>query len=146
VSKEPVPSLSSFLVRSLLTLVIPQGYTLSIAGSFAIAVRRYGFPSELEAWGFVAGAVVAFVVLAVIAHGVLQGSIAALPMGLRALINVVPLVVVLLVAGIVALVASSSIGFPLVGLLGAGGYVVLVSVFLWLVAIEEARRPRISRS
>jgi hypothetical protein len=139
VSKEPAPALSSFLVRSLLTLVIPQGYTLSIAGSFAVAVHRYGFPNDLEAWAFIAGAVFAFVVLAIIAHGVLRGSIAALPMGLRVLINVVPLVVVLLVAGIVGLTASSWIGFPLAGLIGAGGYVVLLSVFLWLVALGEAR-------
>lgn len=122
-----------------MTLVIPQGYTLSIAGSLAVAVRRYGFPSDLEAWGFVAGAVLAFVVLAIIAHGVLRGSIATLPMGLRALINVVPLIVVLVVVWLVGLMASASIGFPLAGLIGAGGYVVLLSLFLWVVALAEAR-------
>jgi hypothetical protein len=118
-SKVPAPSLGSFLVRSLLTLVIPQGYTLSIAGSFAVAVRRYGFPDDLDAWTFVAGAVLAFILLAVIGHGVLRGSIAELPMGLRALINVVPLVVVLAVIGVVGLIAQSSIGFPMAGLIGA---------------------------
>jgi hypothetical protein len=138
--KETGPSLSSFLMRSLLTLVVPQGYTLSIAGSFAVAVHGYGFPNDLETGAFIAGAVFVFVVLAIIAHGVLQGSIAALPMGLRALINVVPLVVVGAVAGIVELIPSSSIGFPLAGLVGAGGYVVLVSGFLWLVAIAETGR------
>jgi hypothetical protein len=54
-------------------------------------------------------------------------------MGLRALINVVPLVVVLAVAGAVTLTSSPSIGFPLAGFIGAGGYVVLLSVFMWLV-------------
>jgi hypothetical protein len=39
------PSCDSVLLRSLVTLVIPQGYALSIAGSFAVAVRRDGFPS-----------------------------------------------------------------------------------------------------
>lgn len=133
------PSFESFLHRSLITLVIPQGYTLSIAGSFAIAVHRYGFPYDLNAGSFVAGAVAAFVVLAVIAHGVLRGGIAELPMGLRALINVVPLVVVLGVVGVVALISSPSVGFPLAGFVGAGGYVVLLSAFLWLVALAEAR-------
>lgn len=134
------PSFDSFLVRSLVTLVIPQGYTLSIAGSFAVAVRRYGFPIELNAWGFVAGAVAAFVGLAILARGSLSGSIAMLPMGLRALINVVPLVIVLGVAGVVAVIPSSALGFPLAGFAGAGGYVVLLSAFLWLVARAEARR------
>lgn len=132
------PSFDSFLVRSLLTLVIPQGYTLSIAGSFAVAVRRYGFPADLNAWGFVAGAVGAFVALAIFARGRLSVGIAALPMGFRAMINVVPLVVVLGVAAVVALIASPGIGFPLVGLVGAGGYVLLLSGFLWLVALLEA--------
>jgi hypothetical protein len=134
------PSFESFLVRSLVTLVIPQGYTLSIAGSFAVAVHRYGFPYDLNAWGFVAGAVVAFVALAIIARGALGGGIAALPMGLRATINVVPLVVVLLVAGLVALLESPSVGFPVAGFAGAGGYVVLLSAFLWLVALAESER------
>jgi hypothetical protein len=137
--KAPSPSFDSFLVRSLLTLVIPQGYTLSIAGSFAIAVNRYGFPFDLNAWGFVAGAVAAFVALAVFARGSLSGEIAALPMGFRALINIVPLVVVLVVAGVVALISSPAVGFPLSGFVGAGGYVVLLSVFLWLVAVAEER-------
>lgn len=124
-----------------MTLVIPQGYTLSIAGSFAVADRRFGSPTDLEAWGFIAGAVVAFVVLAVVAHGVLGGSIAALPVGLRVLINVVPLAVVAIVAGIVQVTASSGIGFPLAGFVGAGGYVLLLSMFLWLVAIVERSSP-----
>ena len=129
----------SFLLRSLVTLVIPQGYTLSIAGSFAVAVRRYGFPVDLDAWGLVAGAVVAFVVLAIVAHGVLGGgNIAELPMGLRVLINVVPLLVVLGVVGVVNLVGAPAVGFPLAGLAGAGGYVLLLSTFLWVVAALEA--------
>lgn len=111
-SSERKPAFDSFLVRSLVTLVIPQGYTLSIAGSFALAVRRYGFPFDLNAWGFVAGAVAAFVALAVIARGSLGGSLAMMPMGLRALINVVPLIVVLGVAGVVALVPFPELGLP----------------------------------
>lgn len=133
------PSFDSFLARSLITLVIPQGYTLSIAGSFAVTVGRYGFPSALNAWGFVLGAVVAFVALAVLARGSLGGSIAMLPMGLRALINVVPLIVVLGVAGVVALMPSPALAFPLAGSVAAGGYVLLLSVFLWLVAVAERR-------
>jgi hypothetical protein len=117
-----------------LTLAIPQGYTLSIAGSFAIAVRRYGFPDDLNALSFVAGAVTVFVLLAILGRGALAGNMAELPMRLRALINVVPLLVVGAVTGVVALVASPGLGFPLAGLCGAGGYILLLSIYMWVVA------------
>jgi hypothetical protein len=139
-TEEPFPSYGSFLVRSLVTLVIPQGYTLSITGSFAVAVRRYGFPLDLAAWGFVAGAVAAFVVLSIIERGALSGSIVAVPTGLRALINIVPLFVVLGVVGVVALIGSPWVGFPVAGFTGAAGYVVLLSAFMWLVTLTESRR------
>ncbi|MEO8745076.1 MAG: hypothetical protein ABI334_09620 [Candidatus Dormiibacterota bacterium] len=137
-SSDERPPFDSFLVRSLVTLVIPQGYTLSIAGTFAVAVHRYGFPADPEALGFVAAAVAAFVALAVIARRGLSGSIVALPTGLLALINVVPVVVVLAVAGVIVLVKSPSVGFLLAGFIGAGGYVLLVSGFLWLMALADA--------
>jgi hypothetical protein len=133
-SSRPRPPLGSFLARSLVTLVVPQGYTLSIAGAFAVAVHRYGFPVDLSVWTFVAGAVLAFVALAVAGRSQLSGSIPALPAGLRALVNVVPLVVVVIVAGVIALVPWAVLGFSLAGLAGAGGYVLLVSSFFWLVA------------
>lgn len=145
-SSDAPPPFESFLVRSLVTLVIPQGYTLSIAGAFAVAVHRYGFPFDINAWGFVAGAVVAFGALAIGARSALAGSVVALPSGLRALLNAVPLVVVLVVAGAVALVPWPGLGFPMAGFLGAGGYVVLLSGFFWLVAMPLQRHPSSSNT
>ena len=123
----------SFLARSLITLVVPQGYTLSIAGSFAIAAHRYGFPGILDTLSFVAGAVVAFVTLAVLARSSLGGALVILPAGLRTLINLVPLAVVGLNAGLASAVPSPMAGYSLTGLVATAGYVVLVSVFFWLV-------------
>lgn len=80
-----------FLLRTLLTLlalVIPQGYTLSMAGSFAVAVHRNGFPGDFGAWGFVVGAVVAFVALAMLSHMGQGGWVAKFPTGLGALLKV----------------------------------------------------------
>lgn len=142
----PRASYESFLVRSLITLVIPQGYTLSIAGAFAVAVHRYGFPFDANAWTFVAGAVAAFVGLAIATKSGLSGSVVALPTGLRALLNVVPLVVVGVVAGLIALVPVAGIGFPLAGLVGAGGYVVLLSGFFWMVTPAQRAQPDDQRS
>jgi hypothetical protein len=123
------------------TLVIPQGYTLSVAGAFAIAVKTYGFPGYGDVWGFVAGAVVAFVVLSIVVRGRLAEAPVELPTGLLSLANVMPLVVVPVVAVMVSRIAPVDVGFPLAGLLGAGGYVFLVSVFFWAVARTQADRP-----
>jgi hypothetical protein len=70
----------------------------------------------------------AFVALAVLAQGALSGDITALPIGFRALINIVPLVVVLVVAGVVALISSPAVGFALSGFVGAGGSVLPFSI------------------
>jgi hypothetical protein len=123
-------------------MVIPQGYTLSITGSFAVSIHRYGFPSDSNAVGFVAGAVVAFMALATIDRNSLRGEIARHPRRFVALLNVVPVVVVLAVVAATAMVGSAEIGFPLAGLLGAGGYVVLVSIFMWLIGLSAASTNR----
>jgi hypothetical protein len=128
------PSFESVRARSLVTLVVPQGYTLSIAGAFAVAVHRYGYPFDTDVWSFVAGAVLAFVVLAVGTRRGLSGSMVALPTGLRALVNLVPLVVVLVIVAVISIVPWPRLGFPLAGLFGAGGYVLLLSAFFWLVS------------
>jgi hypothetical protein len=44
------------------------------------------------------------------------------------------------VAGGIALISSPAVGFPLSGFVGAGGYVVLLSIFLWMVAVAEDRQ------
>jgi hypothetical protein len=127
------PTYASFMVRSLVTLLVPQGYTLSIAGSFAVAAYRYGFPVAFNAFGFIAGAVAAYLGLAVVARPSLGGSPVPLPTGFFALLNVVPLAVVPLVAAMVVVVPWAWAGFPLAGLAGAGGYVLLLSCFFrWL--------------
>src|ERR1700730_3688742 len=101
-SQNEAPHLTSFLVRSLVTLVIPKGYTLSITGSLAFSIRRYGFPGYVDAWGFAAGAVVAFVVLAIIGRSSLAEPLVELPISLLALANLVPLVVVPVVGAAVS--------------------------------------------
>jgi hypothetical protein len=53
--EDRVPGCASVVNRSLQNLVIPQGYTLSIAGSFGIAVDSYGSPRALDVAAFVAG-------------------------------------------------------------------------------------------
>jgi hypothetical protein len=113
------------------TLTVPQGYTLSIAGTFAITSQRYGSPFLAEAWGFVAGAVLAFLALATFSGHHLARP-AALPPATRATFNVVPVASVLVGAAAAYVIPWPLIGFPVAGAVAVAGYVTLVSVFFAL--------------
>ena len=41
-------------------LIVPQGFTLAVAGSVTICVGRHGFPGPVGVWLFVAGAAVGY--------------------------------------------------------------------------------------
>lgn len=41
-------------------LIVPQGFTLAVAGSIAICLGRHGFPGPVGVWLFVAGAAVGY--------------------------------------------------------------------------------------
>jgi hypothetical protein len=84
-----VQDLRPHLAGTLATLTVPQGYTLSVAGTFAITSHRYGSPLLVEAWGFVAGAVVAFLALATLSGRHLERP-AERPRATRATFNFVP--------------------------------------------------------
>jgi hypothetical protein len=133
------------LSRVIGTLVIPQGYTLSIAGSFAAAVFHFGYPSYGQALGFVGGALLAFVLLAATtvrrASGQAADTLPELPLGPRALFNVVALAAVPLAAGTCWAIPWPALGFPAAGLIGAGGYALLVAGYLAL-----AQKPRLPRA
>jgi hypothetical protein len=127
------PGYRSYLARSLVTLTIPQGYSLSIAATFGMASHHFGSPGAAEAWTFAAGAVVAFLLLAVLSSRELSGAPALLPHGLRVALNIVPFASVLLGAGAVYLQPRQMVGFPLAGFVAAASYVLLVSAFFRLV-------------
>jgi len=123
-----------FLARTLVTLTIPQGYTLSIAGTFALASQHYGSPFVPEAWGFVVGAVLAFGVLAMVSGPNLMGDLIEPPRHLRAVFNVVPVVSVLVGAAVVYVTPWPGLGFPAAGFSAVAAYVLLVSAFFTAVS------------
>ncbi|MHB8589473.1 MAG: hypothetical protein ACYDA0_11555 [Candidatus Dormibacteraceae bacterium] len=123
-----------FLARTLVTLTIPQGYTLSIAGTFAVASQHYGSPFAPEAWGFVVGAVAAFGVLAVAVGSHIRGELIEVPRHVRAVFNVVPIASVLVGAAGVYLTPWAWVGFPVAGFASVTGYILLVSAFFTAVS------------
>lgn len=117
------------LDRTLAQLTVPQGYTLSIGGSFAVAAHAYGPPSGARAAAFVAGALVAFVLLVAIAARPAKEPGPVAPLTGLARYNVTPLAVIAAVALIVQFLASPTIGFFLAGTTAAGGYALVISLF-----------------
>jgi len=55
-------------------LVLPQGFTLAIAGSLAICLGRHGYPGPLGVWLFVAGASAGYCLL-ILAFGALRPTV-----------------------------------------------------------------------
>lgn len=126
-----VLGLRPHLARTLVTLTVPQGYTLTIAGTFAIASHQYGSPFLVEAWGFVGGALAAFVALATLSHRHLS-SPAPPPPVTPGTFNLVPAVSVLVGAASAYLIPWPALGYPVAGGVAVGGYVLLVSLFFSL--------------
>jgi len=126
-----VQDLRPHLAGTPATLTVPQGYTLSAAGTFAITSHRYGWPLLVEAWGFVAGAVVAFLALATLSGRHLERP-AERPRATRATFNFVPVVSVLVGAAVAYAIPWPLLGYPVAGALAVWGYVLLVSLFFAL--------------
>ena len=123
-----------YLLRVITTLVIPQGYTLSIAGAFVAAVYHYGYPPFFETWEFVGGAILAFVVLVLVGGHRGKELVPEMPLRSRALFNVVALGSLPLAAGACYAIPWRLLGFPAAGLIAAGGYATLLAGFFRLAA------------
>jgi|ERR1041385_2533930 hypothetical protein len=133
-------SFGSRLARTLTTLSIPQGYTLSVAGTFGVATHRYRTFVFGDALGFVAGAVAAFVILGVVSNRHLTAP-ADLPRATRATFNVVPLASMLAGSAVAYAIPWAAVGFPAAGLVAVGGYVLMVTAFHELIARTTVPEP-----
>lgn len=94
-----------------------------------MAAHAYGPPSGTRAAAFVAGALLAFVLLVAVAARPPKEPGPIAPLTGFARYNVTPLAVIALVVLTVHLVPSPSIGFFLAGTLAAGGYALAISLF-----------------
>lgn len=128
-------------------MVIPQGFTLSVAGTMATLVCQRKDSAPLAIWLFVVGAGVGYVLVSLVS-GSHRGtaSPATLPIeGLRVL-NLVPIVVVPLSTGTAALIPYTPAAFTCGGFVAVAGYVVGLSAFLRVlsptgpIAVRRCRR------
>ncbi len=105
-------------------LVVPQGFTLSVTGVFAITLGHLGYPGPAGIWLFVAGAAAGFcgVTLASGAHR--EVSNRAVSITGPALLNLLPILVIPTACGATWWVSSDSVAFLAAGICAAALYVI----------------------
>lgn len=114
-------------------LVLPQGFTLAIAGSLAICLGRHGYPGPVGVWLFVAGASAGYCLL-VLGLGALRPTVNQ-PVGIigLALFNVSAVVVVPLVALVTWWIPDADIAYLVTGLGVHVTYIPLVAATIVLL-------------
>lgn len=114
-------------------LVVPQGFTLSIAGTLAATISQRGMPGIFDVWLFVVGASLSFAVLAVLG-GSLRTTARSRPLlvtGTRSL-NVVPVAAMPGATLGAGLIPNSAAGYFVAGILASALYIVLLAAMLRL--------------
>lgn len=119
-------------------LVVPQGFTLSIAGTLAILLERHPRPSAVVIWLFVVGAAAGFCLVVQMSGAHRHDAPVWTAVGAQ-LFNVVPVVVVPVVALAVAWMPSPHLAYPVAGLAISCVYVLAVT-FLFHSFTGPARR------
>lgn len=75
-------------------LVVPQGFTLSVAGVLALAIGHRGFPGLLAIWLFIAGATIGFCAITLVSGAHTEASNRHVSIVGMALMNLLPILVV----------------------------------------------------
>jgi hypothetical protein len=127
-------------------LILPQGFTLAVAGSVTTCVGRHGFPGPIAVWLFVAGAAIGYW-LVVLALGAL-GEPVHQPVGIAGLglLNVTAVFVVPLVTLANWWIPNEDIAFIVTGLAVHLTYIPLAALGLGLLFRAAERRSRAERS
>ena len=137
---EALPLRPHFALRDLTSaLVVPQGFTLSIAGTLAGTIGQRGIPHIFDVWMFVVGAGLSFCVLAILS-GNTRGSARPRPLSIsgKATLNLVPIAVMPGAVVGAGFIPNPSVGFLVAGVLASGLYVALLAVVLRLATRRRA--------
>ena len=126
-------------------LVVPQGFTLSIAGVLALTIGHHGFPGVLAIWLFTAGGSIGFcgITLATRAHTESSNRHVSI-VGL-ALMNLLPILVVPAACAASWWVGDKSAAFLIAGFCGTVLYVGGLGAFLVIVGSGQTR-PSLAKS
>jgi hypothetical protein len=109
-------------------LVVPQGFTLSTTGVFAILLEHRPHPGVAAIWLFVAGAALGFSIVVRASGAHRSGSVLRPASGYQ-LFNLSPLAVVPAVSLIVWWIPLGPVAYALGGLSASSGYLLAVASF-----------------
>ena len=107
-------------------LVVPQGFTLSTTGVFAILLEHRPHPGPVTIWLFIAGAALGFSIM-VRASGAHRSDSTLQPASGCQLFNLTPIAVVPAVSLIVWWIPLEPVAYALGGLSASSGYLLAVS-------------------
>jgi len=135
------PSWRSTAVGLTHMLVLPQGFTLAIAGSLTICLGRHGYPGPLGVWLFVAGASAGYCLL-ILAFAALRPTVSQ-PVGIvgLGLLNVTAVVVVPLVALLSWWIPNADLANLVTGLAVHLTYIPLVATTIVLLSRPAQQHP-----
>jgi Na+/H+ antiporter NhaC len=134
---ERVQFVRSALPNAARQLVVPQGFTLSTTGVFAILLEHRPHPGPIAIWLFIAGAALGFVIT-VRASAAHRSTTAVRPASGYQLFNLSPVAVVPMVSVLVWWIPLVPAAYAFGGLLTSSGY--LLAVSLLFRAIRRAPR------
>lgn len=125
-------------------LVVPQGFTLSIAGVLALTIGHHGFPGLLAIWLFIAGASIGFCAMTLASGAHTEGSNRHVSIVGMALMKLLPILVVPAACSASWWVGNKSAAFFVAGFCGTVLYVggSAHSWSLSALAIPAQARPR----
>jgi hypothetical protein len=120
-------------------LAVPQGFTLSIAGTAAATVGHHGYQGFLAIWLFIVGASTGYGLLALFTRTHTRVAAAGNPLNGVALLNVLPVVVVPAAYGASAWISNVSVEFAAAGLFAVVAYVCLLAILVTAVGRRMLR-------
>lgn len=120
-------------------LVVPQGFTLSVAGVLALTIGHHGFPGLLAIWLFIAGASIGFCAITLASGAHAEGSNRHVSIVGMALMNLLPILVVPAASAASWWVSDESAAFFVAGFCGTVLYVGGLGAFLVIVGSGHTR-------
>jgi hypothetical protein len=123
-------------------LVVPQGFTLSVTGVFAITAGHRGFPGSVAIWLFVTGAGAAFCGIGLVSGAFRETSNRPVSVTGPALANLLPAAVVPAACGASWWIGSRAASFLTAGVAASAFYLAGLAAFLIMMhSRRDARGP-----
>jgi hypothetical protein len=122
-------------------LVIPQGFTLSVTGVFAITVGHRGFPAPIVIWLFIIGAGFGFCCVTLASGAHRETSSRPVSIVGMAMTNLLPAVVVPAACSTSWWISDKSVGFLTAGACASVFYLAGLAAFIVILHARRGVRP-----